>query len=119
MLIGLEVLAMSFTTTYLMAGLLVIPIVLLARWISVAGIISLLRMRRTFTHGAVRIITWAGLRGGLSVAMALSLPKPQRDVILAMTYIIVVFSIIIQGLTVEKLAKRILAGKFGKTESRV
>jgi CPA1 family monovalent cation:H+ antiporter len=51
--------------------------------------------------------------------MALSLPKPQRDVILAMTYIIVVFSIIIQGLTVEKLAKRILAGKFGKTESRV
>ena len=117
MLIGLEVLAMSFTVTFLIAGLLAIPVVLLARGLSVAGIVSILKMRRAFTHGAVRIITWSGLRGGLSVAMALSLSKPQRDVILAMTYIIVIFSIIIQGLTVEKLAKRILAGKTGKLKS--
>jgi CPA1 family monovalent cation:H+ antiporter len=115
LLIGLEVLAMSFTMGYLGAGLLAIPIVLLARWLSVGGTVSVLRVRRAFTQGAVRVITWAGLRGGLSVAMALSLPNgPPREVILSMTYVVVVFSIIIQGLTLEKVAKKALAVKPGK-----
>ncbi|HTY21187.1 MAG TPA: sodium:proton antiporter [Geobacteraceae bacterium] len=112
LLIGLEVLSMSFTADYVKAGLLVIPIVLVARWLSVAGIISLLKLRRSFTRGAIRIITWAGLRGGLSVAMALSLPSgPYRENILVMTYIIVVFSIVIQGLTLGKITNNILMVK--------
>jgi CPA1 family monovalent cation:H+ antiporter len=112
LLIGLEVLAMSFSIGYLVAGLLAIPIVLLARWLSVGGTIIVLRIRRALTQGEVEIITWAGLRGGLSVAMALSLPSsPSRDVILAMTYVVVVFSIIIQGMTMERMTKRALAVK--------
>jgi CPA1 family monovalent cation:H+ antiporter len=112
LLIGLEVLAMSFTGRLFAAGALVIPVVLLARWLSVGGIMSILRMRRAFTHGAVWIMTWSGLRGGISVALALSLPSGQdREVILAITYIIVIFSIIFQGLTLGKLTEKILAGK--------
>ena len=103
-LIGLEVLVLQFTTGYLLAGLLAIPIVLLARWISVGIPVSLLRMRRDFSPGVVRIMTWGGLRGGISVALALSLsPGVERDVILAVTYTVVVFSILVQGLTVSRL----------------
>ncbi|MCZ6625806.1 MAG: sodium:proton antiporter [Deltaproteobacteria bacterium] len=103
-LIGLEVLVLQFTTGYLLAGLLAIPIVLLARWISVGIPVSLLRMRRDFSPGVVRIMTWGGLRGGISVALALSLsPGVERDVILAVTYTVVVFSILVQGLTMSRL----------------
>lgn len=103
-LIGLEVLVLQFTTGYLLAGLLAIPIVLLARWISVGIPVSLLRMRRDFSPGVVKIMTWGGLRGGISVALALSLsPGVERDVILAVTYTVVVFSILVQGLTMSRL----------------
>jgi CPA1 family monovalent cation:H+ antiporter len=109
-LIGLEVLVMPFTPRYLLAGLIAIPVVLLARGISVWGTVNLLRWRRTFTPGAVRIITWCGLRGGISVAFALSLPAgPERAPILAVTYAVVVFSIVVQGLTVPAVVRRTLA----------
>jgi CPA1 family monovalent cation:H+ antiporter len=109
-LIGLEVLVLSFTHEVLLAALLLIPIVLGARFVSVSLPISLLRLRRAFSPGVIKILTWGGLRGGVSVALALSLPMGEpRDVILAITYVIVVFSIVVQGLTIGKLVRRTTA----------
>ena len=80
--------------------------VLLARLISVSIPVGVLRLRRTFSPNAVKVMTWGGLRGGISVALALSLPSgTERDVILPMTYIIVVFSILVQGLTLKRLVR--------------
>ncbi len=112
LLIGLEVLATSFTGRLLSAGLLIIPVVLFARWVSVGSVMSILRLRRIFTHGAISLMTWAGLRGGISVALALSLPSGnERKVILAITYTVVIFSILVQGLTLGKLTKKVLANR--------
>jgi monovalent cation:H+ antiporter, CPA1 family len=108
-LIGLEVLVLTFTQSFLAGGLIAIPLVLLARLISVSGPVAVLKRWRKFTPGAVRIMTWGGLRGGISVALALSLPPSrEREIILAVTYIIVVFSIIFQGLTLKPLVKRLM-----------
>ena len=108
-LIGLEVLVLVLTESYLLAGLLLIPLVLLARFIAVSIPVTVLRPFRDFDPGAIRIMTWGGLRGGISVALALSLPLgPERDAILAITYAIVVFSILVQGLTIGRLVKSVL-----------
>lgn len=106
MLIGLEVLVLLFSPKYAAAGVFLIPVVLLARFISVSLPVTLLRFRREFSQGVVKIMTWGGLRGGISVALALSIPAgDQRDVILMATYVIVVFSIVVQGLTISRLIK--------------
>lgn len=109
-LLGLEVLVVSFTDQYILAGLLTIPAVLLARMISVGLPISLMRAAgRSFTPHAVKILTWGGLRGGISVALALSIPKSAgayRDVVLSITYCVVIFAILVQGLTVGRLIHR-------------
>jgi CPA1 family monovalent cation:H+ antiporter len=108
-LIGLEVLVLPFTRDVLLASLAMIPLVLLARLISVALPISLLRMRREFSPGVITVLTWGGLRGGVSVALALSLPAGEpREIILAITYAIVVFSIVVQGLTIGRLVKSVV-----------
>ena len=106
-LIGLEVLVLTFTADYLLAGLIMIPLVILVRFVTVSIPVTLLRFRRTFTPHVVKIMTWSGLRGGISVALALSIPNhPVRDVLLVITYTIVVFSIVVQGLTVGTVIKR-------------
>ncbi|MEE8342528.1 MAG: sodium:proton antiporter, partial [Gammaproteobacteria bacterium] len=107
-LIGLEILLLSISQQYVLAGVACIPAVLLARFISVGVPITLLRSFRTFSPKVIRILTWSGLRGGISVALALSLPAgAERDVILTITYAVVVFSILVQGLTVAPLVASI------------
>lgn len=107
-LIGLEILVIPTTLRHLLAGVAIIPVALLARWVSAGGAVRLLSLRRSFSPGAVTLITWGGLRGGISVAMALSLPHvPARQTILVITYVVVVFSILVQGLTLERVARRV------------
>ena len=105
-LIGLEILVLTFTRNLFFAGLLAIPAILLARWVSVAVPVAVMSRWRKFTPGAVTIMTWGGLRGGISVALALSLPVgPEREIVLAVTYIVVIFSILVQGLSVDRLVR--------------
>jgi CPA1 family monovalent cation:H+ antiporter len=116
-LIGLELLIVSFNGLTLLVGLLAFPVVILARFIAVAVPFALMRRRRVFTRGAIRILTWGGLRGGVSVALALSIPVhladgtpvAERELILAITYVVVVLSIVGQGLTIGPLLRRTLA----------
>ncbi len=109
-LLGLEVLIVTFGATELAAGLVAIPLVLAARFVAVSLPVTALRPFREFSPGVIRILTWGGLRGGISVALVLSLPPgPEREFLLPVTYCIVVFSLVVQGLTVGGLARR-LAG---------
>ncbi len=108
-LIGLEVLLLSLSGSLFLAGILAIPVILLSRWISVGLPIAILQYWREFTPGAVGILTWGGLRGGISVALALSIPpSEERDILLTVTYIIVLFSIVVQGLTIKPVVTRML-----------
>ena len=84
------------------AILLAIPLTLGVRMLAVAMPVQILKRRREFTPGVVRALTWGGLRGGISVALALSLPEGQtRDLLLTATYVVVIFSIAVQGLTLK------------------
>ncbi len=105
-LIGMEVLVLSFKDEYLLAGLLVIPMALCARFLAVGVPIAIMRNFREFSPMAVTILTWGGLRGGVSVALALSLPRSEiRDALVTVTYVVVAFSIIVQGLTIGPLVQ--------------
>ncbi len=109
-LIGLEVLVLEFAGPYIAAGALAIPLVLFSRFVAVGTPISILRRVTSFEFSphVVKILTWGGLRGGISVALALSLPRgSERDVFLVITYMIVIFSIVVQGLTIGNMAKRL------------
>lgn len=106
LLIGLELLVLPIESTWMVAGVLAIPVVLLARGLSVAGIIGSVKWAKAQSTGAIAILTWGGLRGAISVAMALSLPMMEtRSLLLTMTYFVVIFSILIQGLTVGRLIR--------------
>ena len=108
LMIGLEVFAITFSMDTVIAGVLSIGLSLLARLVAVFVPITLLRPFREFSKGIVPIMTWGGLKGGISVALALSLPDSEwKPLILTVTYIVVLFSIIVQGLTVAPLAKRV------------
>ncbi len=107
-LIGLEVLILTFAPEPWLAGLLMIPVVLLARLVSVSVPVHMLRWVREFSPGVIRVLTWGGLRGGISVALVLSLPAgAERDLLVTVTYAVVLFSLVVQGLTVGGLARRL------------
>ncbi|MEM9599629.1 MAG: cation:proton antiporter, partial [Pseudomonadota bacterium] len=85
------------------------PLVLIARLSAVSVPMKVLGTFRQFTTGAIPVLTWGGVRGGISVALALSLPDNEhKPLILTATYGIVVFSIIVQGLTIERVVKRVV-----------
>ena len=107
-LIGLELLIIRFDVPLLTAGLLAIPLVLLCRLVSVSTSVSLVRLRREVSPNAVTLLTWGGLRGGISIALALSLPPGEtRDLLVAITYAVVAFSILVQGLSMKSLLRRL------------
>lgn len=107
-LIGMEMLVVEFSIENFWIGLIGIGIVLVARYISMLVPYFFLRKNNVFQKYALTILTWGGLRGGISVALALSLPKTEfYDFFVSITYIIVLFSIIVQGLTIGKVVKKL------------
>jgi CPA1 family monovalent cation:H+ antiporter len=107
-LIGMEILVLTFDSTYIIAGLLAIPIVLACRYASLLLPISFFKKRLNFVPRTNLIMTWGGLRGGISIALALGMTNEMpRDLFLVITYVIVVFSILVQGLTVGKLVEKV------------
>ncbi|MCP4566566.1 MAG: sodium:proton antiporter [FCB group bacterium] len=105
--IGMEILALSFTLDYLIAGLIAIPVTLAARLISVWATINIMEFKRGFSRNATLILTWGGLRGGISIALALSLAAGEaRSLIVSVTYVVVVFSILVQGLSIKRVVNR-------------
>ena len=105
LLIGVEILLINFLPSYIYSSLLIIPLVIVARFISVGLPVSILRLKNTYSPHTIKILTWGGLRGGISVALVLSLPAgPYREPLIAATYAVVLFSILVQGLTVGRVA---------------
>ncbi len=108
LLIGLEVFAVAFDMAFLVSGIMAIALALVARLAAVAVPVMILEPFRNFSRGVIPIMTWGGLKGGISVALALSLPPNEwKPLILTATYVVVIFSIVVQGLTVAPLARRV------------
>ncbi len=108
-LIGLELLVVNFQMDYITAGLISIVTVLLARYLSLLVPVAIFAKKLEFMPHTTKIMAWGGLRGGISIALALSLPEEMnRDLFLTTTYIVVVFSIIVQGLSIGKLTARLI-----------
>jgi monovalent cation:H+ antiporter, CPA1 family len=115
LLLGLQLLILPLSLSLLTAGLIAIPVVLIARFASVTVVVRTLAVCRQRVTGNVTVLTWGGLRGALAVALALSLPQEpagERNLLLAATYITVVFSVLIQGLTISPLLRR-MQGRLG------
>lgn len=108
-LIGLEVVLINFSNPLIITGLMVIVLTLVSRLLTVGLPIAILGKRFRLPEGAWSVLTWGGLRGGISVALALSLPPGEaRDVVVSLTYLVVVFSILIQGMSIGGLVKRVI-----------
>jgi CPA1 family monovalent cation:H+ antiporter len=104
----MEMLVLSFKENYVVAGLIAIPVILLCRYASLLLPINFFKKKLNFVPNTNLIMTWGGLRGGVSIALALGLSEAMhRELFLVITYIVVVFSIVVQGLTVEKLVKKL------------
>ena len=107
-LLGMEILVLTFNVNYILAGLLAIPVVLLCRYVSLLLPINFFAKKLDFVPRTNLIMTWGGLRGAISIALALGLTEAMnRDLFLVITYVVVVFSIIVQGLTVSRLVKKV------------
>jgi CPA1 family monovalent cation:H+ antiporter len=107
-LIGLEILILTMNQNYIIAGIIGIVVALSCRFIALSIPIKIFEKKLAFVPNTNLIMTWGGLRGGISIALALSLAdEMNRDLILTMTYIIVIFSIIVQGLTIDKLVSKL------------
>jgi CPA1 family monovalent cation:H+ antiporter len=108
LIIGLEVLVVQLEPSLAPIALAAIPIVLVARLAAVALSVSALSLHKRFVKGTLPILTWGGIRGGISVALALSLPAvPERPSILAATYAVVLFTIAVQGLSFPVLVRKV------------
>ena len=107
LLIGLEILVITIDPSFAWIAVASIPLVLAARFIAVSIPITLLSLRQTFSSGSIPVLTWGGLRGGISVALVLSLPAiPEKPVLLIATYAVVLWTVIVQGLTVKSVVSR-------------
>jgi CPA1 family monovalent cation:H+ antiporter len=107
-IIGFELLAITYSRSEIWAALIAIPLVLAARAVSIAGPLKGLGLVRDRPQGSIPFLIWGGLHGGISVALALAAPpSPHKGVILAATYAVVLFSIIVQGLTIERVAAKV------------
>jgi CPA1 family monovalent cation:H+ antiporter len=103
-MIGLQMVNLPYITNYWLTGGIAIILILIARWISILLPLTFLRQTLNVNYKHINILTWAGVRGGISIALALSLPaSPYRHVILCGSYFIVIFSIVVQGLTLNRL----------------
>jgi len=108
-LIGLEILILPFEKSYIIAGLIAIPIILIVRWIALSLPIHFYKKKLDFIPNTGLMMTWGGLRGGISIALALTLTQSMsRDPFLIITYVVVIFSIVVQGLTIGKVANRLI-----------
>ncbi len=110
LLLGLELLVLPLQRRYLFAGLVAIPVVLVSRWLSVVIPVGVLNLFKKHVEGTVSVLTWGGLRGALAVALALSIPRDpglERSMLLVTTYVVVVFSILVQGLTISPLLRHL------------
>lgn len=117
-LIGLEVLVLTLRGQFVLAGLIAVPLALLVRFVTLAAAKAVVRRGRV-AWPIVTVMTWGGLRGGISVALALSIPRGSghRDLILTMTYVVVAFSILVQGLTIGKVVRRVTSSPEEPVES--
>ena len=108
LLIGLEVLVLRLDPSFGWLVALSVPLVLCARLFAVAIPVLALSTNYTFTRGTIPILTWGGLRGGISIALALSIPEvAEKSVILAATYALVLFTVVIQGLSLRAIVERV------------
>ena len=106
LLIGLEVLVLRFDAAFVPVAVLAVPLALLGRLVAVSGAVLLLRCFVEFVRGTIPVLVWGGLRGGISVALALSLPEvPEKPALLAATYAVAVFTILVQGGSLGPLAR--------------
>jgi CPA1 family monovalent cation:H+ antiporter len=103
-MIGLQMINLPYLNNYWLIGSIGIVLILIARWFSIMVPLTFFRKLVNINIKNINILTWAGLRGGVSIALALSLPfSPYRHIILAGSYFIVIFSVIVQGLTLNKV----------------
>ncbi len=122
LLIGLEIFILEWSGPALIAGVIMIGVVLASRMVAVSLPVIILKRSKTFSPGVIRILTWGGLRGGISVALALALPKDGsldegvRQSILMATYVVVIFSIAVQGLSLKPVITRLMGPQEKRSE---
>ncbi|MBG88827.1 MAG: sodium:proton antiporter [Verrucomicrobiales bacterium] len=117
--IGLEVLILTMKPAFLTAGLIAVPVVLMCRYVCVSIPVSILKKTHDFEPGSIKVMTWGGIRGGISVALALAIPAAlpdggdatPRDLVVTVTYCVVIMSILLQGLTIGRVVRSTMEGK--------